>query len=511
MEIKKNKEIKKERHSIFTDIIINNKVDPFSKYIGPKQKEINDICKQLYYSFEKRNITRKGSLPTDSFVTLKYFFRKYLDSEMDKFTKNKKPKNNIPKKSSLLYSKIYFGSFLNSSIDLGYKKNGEMDIIKSKLSKSNNFSFVNDPSTIRYKKLPIDLYISKEDSLKIKNLISVRPLSEKLKIKNNKTESKLRFSYDRGIFDNTSINFEKNSDKISNYDVFYINKNKLNEKDNIDYHRQISKNNFTEPNNLFINEKSPNKENRNTDSHNKPKKKKLINSKNLSELNNISENINPINIEKNIYNKTEYNNHSRNKNNPLLLQIHKKTKNFSKYRTPKKSIENFAKCSKRKTEIKLNKINRLINKGKMKTNPKLIINDLKIYGNKKKKKAFIKEKYSHIKRRLNLISIVENLKNIKTLAPMDLLNQIYEEYKKESKKIITDKFRNKRIDNIYKSSEEGKLIKKKIDKTNDNINKFISKNYFEGIKLKNKYKKLDLVINQINEENKANFDNRTEY
>ena len=147
----------------------------------------------------------------------------------------------------------------------------------------------------------------------------------------------------------------------------------------------------------------------------------------------------------------------------------------------------------------------------MKTNPKLIINDLKIYGNKKKKKAFIKEKYSDIKRRLNLISIVENLKNIKTLAPMALLNQIYEEYKKESKKIITDKLRNKRIDNIYKSSEDGKLIRKKIDKTNDNINKFISKNYFEGIKLKNKYKKLDLVINQINEENKANFDNRTEY
>jgi hypothetical protein len=280
MEIKKNKEIKKERHSIFTDIIINNKVDPFSKFIDPKQKEINDICKQLYYSFEKRNITRKISLPTNSFVALKYFFRKYLDSEMDKLTKNKKPKNNIPKKSSLLYSKIYFGSFLNSSIDLGYKKNGEMDIIKSKLSKSNNFSFVNDPSTIRYKKLPIDLYISKEDSLKIKNLISVRPLSEKLKIKNNKTESKLRFSYDRGIFDNTSINFEKNSDKISNYNVFYINKNKLNEKDNIDYHQQISKNNFTEPKNLIINEKSPNKENRNTDSHNKLKKKKLINSKN---------------------------------------------------------------------------------------------------------------------------------------------------------------------------------------------------------------------------------------
>ena len=58
MERKKNEEIKKERHSIFTDIIINNKVDPFSKYIGPKQKEINDICKQLYYSFEKLNINR---------------------------------------------------------------------------------------------------------------------------------------------------------------------------------------------------------------------------------------------------------------------------------------------------------------------------------------------------------------------------------------------------------------------------------------------------------------------
>ena len=33
------------------------------------------------------------------------------------------------------------------------------------------------------------------------------------------------------------------------------------------------------------------------------------------------------------------------------------------------------------------------------------------------------------------------------------------------------------------------------------INKIISKNHFDGIKLKNKYKQFDLVIDKINEEN----------
>lgn len=68
----------------------------------------------------------------------------------------------------------------------------------------------------------------------------------------------------------------------------------------------------------------------------------------------------------------------------------------------------------------------------------------------------------------------------------------------------------KKIDNINKSSEEGKLIKKKIDKKNYVINKFISKNQFEGIKLKNKYKKFDLIIDKINEANKAQKYNQTE-
>ena len=106
------------------------------------------------------------------------------------------------------------------------------------------------------------------------------------------------------------------------------------------------------------------------------------------------------------------------------------------------------------------------------------------------------------------MSIVEELKNIKRLAPMTLLNQIYEEYSKKSKEVILNDPNQKYIENLYKSNEEGKLIKQKIDDKNYIINKIISKNRHEGNQLKNKYKQFDLVIDKINEENKAPINNQ---
>ena len=97
---------------------------------------------------------------------------------------------------------------------------------------------------------------------------------------------------------------------------------------------------------------------------------------------------------------------------------------------------------------------------------------------------------------------------------MVLLNQIYEEYRKQSKKIIKiDPSKNK-INKIYKSSEEGKLIKKKVEQKNNEINKIILKNNMERINLKNKYEKFDLMIEKIKEENKENkleFDEESDY
>ena len=92
---------------------------------------------------------------------------------------------------------------------------------------------------------------------------------------------------------------------------------------------------------------------------------------------------------------------------------------------------------------------------------------------------------------------------------MTLLNHLYEEYNKMSKKMIGNDSIKKQIENIYKSSEEGKVIKRKLDDKNHIINKIISKNHFDGIKLKNKYKQFDLVIDKINEENQILFTNQS--
>ena len=57
---------------------------------------------------------------------------------------------------------------------------------------------------MRYNKLPLDLYVSKENSIKIKNLVSVR-LYPKNNNDKDKKESLLRYSYNNGIFDNAIL------------------------------------------------------------------------------------------------------------------------------------------------------------------------------------------------------------------------------------------------------------------------------------------------------------------
>ena len=109
--------------------------------------------------------------------------------------------------------KFHFGSFINSGLYLeGYENINKFDHIKSKISKSKNFSFIKDPKTMRYNKLPLDLYVSKENSIKIKNLVSVR-LYPKNNNDKDKNESLLRYSYDNGFFGKTILN-NKQSIKI---------------------------------------------------------------------------------------------------------------------------------------------------------------------------------------------------------------------------------------------------------------------------------------------------------
>ena len=503
MEEEKNNEFKKETGCLFYNFETSNKTEPILANIDFKKKKIRDIYSNIDNYYVDNNLTENGNTPKDSYGYYRHIFTKYLNSQLNKPTKNINTKNK-PKKFFQIFSKIPFGSFLNSTTNLeGYKNIHKYDMIKSQLSKSKNFSFIKVPNMVKYKKLPLDLYLSKEDSLKIKGLISIKLMNKKDKSKN---ESSLKHSGDIRIFDNTIINFENNFHKEKNIKLFCINEKQINKKNDLQLNNKILNNNLTKSNNSLITEEENNKPNK------KIYKKNYGSCQKISELSNIHSNIDTkINFNKQkIYNKTEYNNCKQNRKNPVLSEINKKLNNFSKFKTPNKSIKNFIKLTKRKSEIKLRIMDKLINKANLKADSKHILNDLRIYGNKKNKQSFQKEKYADIKKKIRFLSLVENLKNIQRLAPMTLLNHLYKEYQNKSKELIEKDLIHKKIDNINKSSEEGKLIKKKIDKKNYIINKFISKNLFEGMKLKNKYKKFDLVIDKIKEENRAKKYNQTE-
>ena len=208
------------------------------------------------------------------------------------------------------------------------------------------------------------------------------------------------------------------------------------------------------------------------------------------------------------YSQTQYTNiHHLNKKN-ILLALNKKIKNM---KTHKKSLKYFEKLFKDNSDNKLKKIKKLMNKNQIENGPKLVVNDLKNKDEKINKKSLTKKIYLDIKKRERLLSLVENLKSTERMSTMMFLNHLFKEYKKKSKEIIKINSTRKKINKIYKSSEEGKLIKKKIDEKNYVINRIISKNKMEGIKLKDKYKKFDLVIDQINEENNGNLYNETNY
>ena len=180
-------------------------------------------------------------------------------------------------------------------------------------------------------------------------------------------------------------------------------------------------------------------------------------------------------------------------------------------KTHKKSLKYFEKLFKDNSDNKLKKIKKLMNKNQIENGPKLVVNDLKNKDEKINKKSLTKKIYLDIKKRERLLSLVENLKSTERMSTMMFLNHLFKEYKKKSKEIIKINSTRKKINKIYKSSEEGKLIKKKIDEKNYVINRIISKNKMEGIKLKDKYKQFDLVIDQINEENNGNLYSETNY
>ena len=333
----------------------------------------------------------------------------------------------------------------------------------------------------------MDLYLSKEDSIKIRNIIDISKINNKI---NNNEEIKMKkslteFSYDKGLFDYTMIASNNNYgiNKNRTKKIFYINKNisnKENEKEDIS-----SK--------LIENKKE----------NNKIIKTKYKTNINLIPLKDINSNISPkFNNNVNIYSKTYNQNFYIGKKNHFLSQMEQNLKLLKENKIPKNDIKNCAKTEKKNSEKMIRKIEGLINKANLKVNQRIIINDIK--SNKNNKKNKLNHKYFNSKLKIRLLSVIEKLKNIKRNAPMMIINHLYEDYKNKSKALIMNDPSRRKINNIYKSSEEGKLIKKKIDEKNYVINKFISMNQMDGIKLKNRCKKFESLVEKINEENKIN-------
>ena len=140
-------------------------------------------------------------------------------------------------------------------------------------------------------------------------------------------------------------------------------------------------------------------------------------------------------------------------------------------------------------------------------NKNLIINLLSDNKNKNSRNIY----YTYLKNKVRLLSIVDNLKNITQNAPMNLMEHLEKDYQSKSKKIIKDDLITKKINNIYKSFTEGKLINKKISSRNIYINKLASKNILDLVNLKSKYRKFDVLIKKIKEENNKTRNNKIEY
>ena len=361
MEEEKNKELKKETACLFYNFKFNNKEKPISTHIKDKKGKINDFYNNINKYYEKIALTEINSPQRDSYGYYRHFFTKYLEEQLKKKQNKKTPRKKL-KHFFQLNSKIHFGSFINSGLYLeGYENINKFDHIKSKISKSKNFSFIKDPKTMKYNKLPLDLYVSKEDSIKIKNLVSVR-LFPKNSNDKDKNESLLRYSYDNGFFGKTILNNKQSIINYNNKKTFFINKNKLNEKHHINSNRQLSENNLQEQNDLITEEI-------NTELHKKPFKNKYNLHKNLSDLNDIETNINQKNhlVNQKSYSQTQYTNiHHLNKKN-ILLALNKKIKNM---KTHKKSLKYFEKLFKDNSDNKLKKIKKLMNKNQIENGPK---------------------------------------------------------------------------------------------------------------------------------------------
>jgi hypothetical protein len=209
-----NEQLKKETAALFYNFNIKNSRTPITANIKLRNDEIKDLCSNMKTEIDK--LYSSGNNNDKNFNLYRYYRTQYStpDETSEKIIKKKKKKIN-------LNSKIYFGSFLNQNIYCDIIENTKKyDKIKRKIIKSPNFSFVKNPKTLKYSKLPLDLYLSREDSSNLKGLISVKNIDPFNKASRNQSFSNSLFN-NNALFTNTSS--EEDDENISK-----IGKNKNN-------------------------------------------------------------------------------------------------------------------------------------------------------------------------------------------------------------------------------------------------------------------------------------------
>ena len=193
-------QLKKETGALFYNFKIKNNNIPITTEIKSRDKKIKDMFIDINTEIDNFYLSTNNNL-NEKNIEFYRNWMKYLTPLLNKPNKIKLKK----KKNVSLYSKIYFGSFLDENY---YYDNAERstkyDNIKKIISKSKNFSFVKNPKTINLSKLPLDLYLSKNDSFDLRKLFSIKNIQNYKKMQ----RSKERFS-NTNIF-NTNVDSDKN-------------------------------------------------------------------------------------------------------------------------------------------------------------------------------------------------------------------------------------------------------------------------------------------------------------
>ena len=498
MDIEEEYKPKKEIGCLFYNFNIKKNQTPLTTEISKRNKKIKKMCRDM--NADTENLFLKGNLK---------YYKLYMDYLSPNLNNLKKVTNKNNKRTSL-NSKIYFGTFFNQNSEFDDMSDvAKYEQIKKIISKSSNFSFVKDLKSIKFPNIPKNLYLPKEDDFKFKNVVSLK----KFTTDNNNNIN----NNDEDDEDNMVLNEElKRKIYKLKYNNSFFKDNK--DKKNISLLKKInSKNNSS--NSVFYpitqNNSTEFKSSRNINIiESKNSSPKIMKSKNLDKKNKSHSNLYKINIysnlEKNnnsysnLFNQTYTKNNYLSQKNIFYSKIIEKLDKIAKYKTPKNNIKKLSNLSKVKCKNKIKKITKLIKKNNDNRNYLELRKLLKENKNKKKQKRLRNQFYYDMKNRIRLLSIVDKLKNMENNAPYNLIKHLNQDYYERSKEMIVDDKVTKKINNIYRSSTEGKIIKEKFSDKSHFIKKFVSKNHIDGLKLKNRYEKCDMLIDQIVEENDAN-------